>query len=285
VCRARLHVSIVAIFLRTLAAMLIGPTAGSRCLSEWFAMLPQLRCSTDQRKSSTIEVLSMIPSTIAKPTVCSRSNTITCSNQRSSPLHATIESMGTVVPYGRGREIYRVNESPTHFYEVISGTVRTSKLLEDGRRQIGSFYSAGEVFGLDVGDAHAFSAEAISECNILAVNRRTILSLASRNRIVARELWLHFAIELEETREHMMLLMKTAQERVAVFLLQMAKRSASGPLIELAMPRRDIADYLGVTIETVSRTLTQLARRAIIEIPTSRQIVLRKHAALSRLVQ
>ena len=101
--------------------------------------------------------------------------------------------------------------------------------------------------------------------------------------MVARELWLHFAIELEETREHMMLLMKTAQERVAAFLLQMAKRSVSGPLIELPMSRRDIADYLGLTIETVSRTLTQLAREAIIDIPTSRQIVLRSQAALSRL--
>ena len=225
----------------------------------------------------------MFPSTIAKRPVLARSITNTCSHSGPNPLHTTIQSKGTVVPFGRGREIYRVNEPPTHFYEVISGTVRTSKLLEDGRRQIGSFYSAGDVFGLDVGGAHAFCAEAISECSILAVDRTTILSLASRNRMVARELWLHFAIELEETREHMMLLMKTAQERVAVFLLQMAKRSVSGPQIELPMSRRDIADYLGLTIETVSRTLTQLAREAIIEIPTSRQIVLRSQAALSRL--
>ena len=81
----------------------------------------------------------------------------------------------------------------------------------------------------------------------------------------------------------MMLLIKTARERVAGFLLEMAKRSTVATEIELPMSRQDIADYLGLTIETVSRTLTQLENAATIAVPTSRRIVLRNRAALSRL--
>ena len=81
----------------------------------------------------------------------------------------------------------------------------------------------------------------------------------------------------------MLLLIKTAQERVAGFLLEMAERAAAGNEVDLPMSRQDIADYLGLTIETVSRTLTLLENAAAIELPTSRRIVLRDRAALRRL--
>ena len=84
-------------------------------------------------------------------------------------------------------------------------------------------------------------------------------------------------------QDHILLLIKTAQERVASFLLEMAERCRRGNAIELPMSRQDIADYLGLTIETVSRTLTQLENAAAIELPTSRRIVLRNRAALGRL--
>ena len=80
-----------------------------------------------------------------------------------------------------------------------------------------------------------------------------------------------------------MLLVKTAQERVVGFLLEMAERIPSGNHVELPMSRQDIADYLGLTIETVSRTLTQLENASAIELPTSRRIVLRNRTALGRL--
>jgi CRP/FNR family transcriptional regulator, nitrogen fixation regulation protein len=161
--------------------------------------------------------------------------------------------------------------------------VRTYKVLNDGRRQIGAFYLPGDVFGLEVGDEHTFSAEAIVDSKVLVFKRSALVNLAGRDNDVARELWTMTASELQRVQEHIMLLIKTAQERVAGFLLEMATRAPAGNEIELPMSRQDIADYLGLTIETVSRTLTQLENAAAITVPTSRRIVLRNRAALSRL--
>jgi CRP/FNR family transcriptional regulator, nitrogen fixation regulation protein len=115
------------------------------------------------------------------------------------------------------------------------------------------------------------------------VKRSTLISLASRDNDVARQLWAMTAAELQRAQDHIMLLIKTAQERVAGFLLEMAKRSSVVSEVDLPMSRQDIADYLGLTIETVSRTLSLLERGAAIAVPTSRRIVLRNRAALSRL--
>jgi CRP/FNR family nitrogen fixation transcriptional regulator len=89
--------------------------------------------------------------------------------------------------------------------------------------------------------------------------------------------------ELRIVQDHILLLIKTAKERVAAFLLEMAERVPGGGQVELPMSRQDIADYLGLTIETVSRTLTELARAAAIELPTTRRVVLRNRAALAKL--
>jgi CRP/FNR family transcriptional regulator, nitrogen fixation regulation protein len=99
----------------------------------------------------------------------------------------------------------------------------------------------------------------------------------------ARQLWTLTGRELGRVQDHILLLIKSAQERVAAFLLEMAERVSSGNAVDLPMSRQDIADYLGLTIETVSRTLTRLESAATIEVPTSRRIVLRDRAALSRL--
>ena len=96
-------------------------------------------------------------------------------------------------------------------------------------------------------------------------------------------MWALTARELQRVQDHVMLLIKNARERVVGFLLEMADRAAGGGAVELPMSRQDIADYLGLTIETVSRTLTQLEKTAAIELPTSRRIVLRNRPALSRL--
>lgn len=194
-----------------------------------------------------------------------------------------IEQMGATMPYARNAEIFGENEPAEYLYRVISGAVRTYKVLNDGRRQIGGFYLPGDVFGLEVGDEHTFSAEAITECKILVIKRSSVVALAARDSRVARELWTMTANELQRAQDHIMLLIKTAQERVAGFLLEMASRNADSNEVELPMSRQDIADYLGLTIETVSRTLTQLEHSAAIAVPASRRIVLRNRAALSRL--
>jgi CRP/FNR family transcriptional regulator, nitrogen fixation regulation protein len=198
-------------------------------------------------------------------------------------IKGSIEMMGAPMPFARNAEIYGENEPAEYLYKVVSGSVRTYKVLNDGRRQIGAFYLPGDVFGLEVGDDHTFSAEAVSDSKILVIKRSTLVSLADRDTDVARQLWTMTASELQRVQDHILLLIKTAQERVAGFLLEMASRGPAGNEIDLPMSRQDIADYLGLTIETVSRTLTQLENSAAIAVPSSRRIVLRNRAALNRL--
>ena len=195
----------------------------------------------------------------------------------------TIEMMGAAMTFGRNAEIYGENEPAEYLYKVVSGTVRTYKVLTDGRRQIGAFYLPGDIFGLEIGDEHTFSAEAIVDSKVLVIKRSSVIGLAARDTGVARELWTMTASELQRVQDHILLLIKTAQERVAGFLLEMAGRSAMRDEVNLPMSRQDIADYLGLTIETVSRTLTQLEHSAAIAVPSSRRIVLRNRGALSRL--
>jgi CRP-like cAMP-binding protein len=198
-------------------------------------------------------------------------------------LEGTIDFMGAPMSFTRNAEIYGEGEPADYLYKVVSGTVRTYKVLSDGRRQIGAFYMPGDVFGLETGDDHTFSAEAIADTKVLVIKRSALVALAQRDGEVARQLWALTGLELSRVQDHILLLIKTAQERVAGFLLEMADRVSNGNSVELPMSRQDIADYLGLTIETVSRTLTTLENAAAIELPSSRRIVLRNRSALSRL--
>jgi CRP/FNR family transcriptional regulator, nitrogen fixation regulation protein len=199
------------------------------------------------------------------------------------PHPGTIELMGALMPFARNSEIYGENEPADYLYKVLSGTVRTYKVLVDGRRQIGGFYLPGDMFGLETGDEHSFSAEAITDCKIIVIKRSALMALAATDNEVARQMWQLTARELQRSQDHVLVLIKSAQERVAGFLLEMADRAAESEVVELPMSRQDIADYLGLTIETVSRTLTQLEKSATIELPTSRRVVLRNRSALTRL--
>lgn len=194
-----------------------------------------------------------------------------------------IEMLGAPMTFARNTEIYGEGEAADYLYKVVGGAVRTYKMLSDGRRQIGSFHLPGDVFGLEAGDEHTFSAEAVADSKVIVIKRSAIMALAERDRNVARELWALTSRELQRVQDHILLLIKTAQERVAAFLLEMASRVPAGNAVELPMSRQDIADYLGLTIETVSRTFTQLENAATIEVPTSRRIVLRNRPALNRL--
>ena len=198
-------------------------------------------------------------------------------------VESSIDLMGAPMSFARNAEIYGEAEPADYLYKVVSGTVRTYKVLSDGRRQIGAFYMAGDVFGLEMGDEHTFSAEAISDAKVLVIKRSALVALAKRDNEVARQLWALTGRELSRVQDHIMLLIKTAQERVVGFLLEMAERATNNGALELPMSRQDIADYLGLTIETVSRTLTTLENAAAIELPSSRRIVLRNRSALNRL--
>jgi CRP/FNR family nitrogen fixation transcriptional regulator len=204
-------------------------------------------------------------------------------DRRCSSLAQSMQLMGATMSFARNSEIFGENEPAEYVYMVASGSVRTYKILNDGRRQVGGFYLSGDIFGLDFADAHAFSAEAISDSKVVVVKRSALTALAGRDAAIARELFSLTGLELRRVQERALLLIKSAQERVASFLLEMAERTGVENVVELPMSRQDIADYLGLTVETVSRTITGLESSAAIEVPTSRRIVLRNRSLLNRL--
>lgn len=207
--------------------------------------------------------------------------TQTQASVKSSPHSGLIEQMGAFMSFPRNAEIYCENQPANYLYKVIDGTVRTYKSLSDGRRKIGAFYMPGDFFGLQTG-THAFSAEAITDAKILAITRDGVIALAAEQSEVARQLWALASRELEQVHRHILLLVMSAEERVVGFLREMADRAPTEDEIELPMSRQDIADYLGLTIETVSRTLTYLERAAVIALPTSRRVVLHSRSALKQ---
>jgi CRP/FNR family nitrogen fixation transcriptional regulator len=192
--------------------------------------------------------------------------------------------VATEFSYKRDEEIYGEDEPSDYVYQVISGAVRTYKLLSDGRRQIGAFHLKGDVFGLESGPVHRLTAEAIIDTTVRLVKRRSLETAADTNVQVARNLWTMTARDLRHAENHMLLLgRRTAMERVANFLLEMDRRLAVAGLCALPMCRRDIGDYLGLTLETVSRALSQLSDEGVLEFSGARQIVLRNRQRLSSL--
>jgi CRP-like cAMP-binding protein len=192
---------------------------------------------------------------------------------------------GASISFPRNAEVYGEREPADYFYKVVSGAVRSYRVLIDGRRQIAAFYLPGDFFGLETGDEHAFSAEAVVDARVMAIKRKAVLSLAARDNEAARQLWKLAGLELQRTQNHVLLLVKTAPERVASFLLEMAERiQASDDEVELPMSRQDIADYLGLTIETVSRMLTRFESAAAIALPSTKRIVLHNRAVLERMI-
>jgi CRP/FNR family nitrogen fixation transcriptional regulator len=198
-------------------------------------------------------------------------------------VHA-FELTGASIPYARNVEIFGEDEPAEYLYQMVGGAARACKLLRDGRRQIGAFYLPGDVFGLEAGSRHRLSAEAVCNSTVLVMKRKALVELAARDAHVAQDLWAITARELDQVQRLALTLgRKTAQERVAGFLLEMAARSPDARTAELPMSRQDIADHLGLTIETVSRTLSQLEAAAAIDLSNARRVVMRDRESLARL--
>jgi CRP/FNR family nitrogen fixation transcriptional regulator len=188
--------------------------------------------------------------------------------------------------YGKGTEIYGEAEPAEYVYQVTEGAVRSYKLLSDGRRQIGAFHLVSDIFGLENGDFHRFTAEAIIDTTVHLIKRASLELVAEADTLVARDLLNMTTSNLQHAEDHMLLLgRKTSLERVAAFLLEMDRRLTSKGIMALPMCRRDIADYLGLTLETVSRALSYLHDKGILGFvgPSQRQIVLLDRSQLARL--
>jgi CRP/FNR family transcriptional regulator, nitrogen fixation regulation protein len=169
--------------------------------------------------------------------------------------------------FDKEAQIFGEGEPSEHVYEVVVGAVRSCKLLSDGRCQITAFHLPGDIFGLDLSAAHRTSAEAIVATTLRVANRHSLQQAAAANAVVGHALWCLTTSNLKHAEDHLLLLgRKTAFERVAAFLLEMDDRLDvdGGGNLPLPMCRRDIGDYLGLTLETVSRVLSALHNDGVI---------------------
>ncbi|MDE1907566.1 MAG: helix-turn-helix domain-containing protein, partial [Rhodospirillales bacterium] len=179
------------------------------------------------------------------------------------------------------QEIYGEGTKAECFFKVVTGVVRLCKFLSDGRRQVMSFHFADDVFGVEAGAAHSVSAEAVCDCTLMVYRRCNLESVASGNEDIVRQMFFHAMRNADQARDHTLLLGRcTAVERVACFLRHQARHGGNNSEVVLEMSRIDIADYLGLTIETVSRTLSKLERDRVIELVTSRIIRIKSFSAL-----
>jgi CRP/FNR family nitrogen fixation transcriptional regulator len=173
-----------------------------------------------------------------------------------------------------GAEIYAQGEKAGAFYQVEFGAVRIYRLLADGRRQISAFHLAGETFGFEADSTHHFFAEAINATGV------RVLRLAA-GADMSRQLLPLALKSLTRAQEHLLVLgRQNAIERVAAFLVDMAERQGGLRQVELPMSRMDIGDYLGLTIETVSRVFTRLKDKGVIRLLNLRSIEIVKQDAL-----
>lgn len=200
----------------------------------------------------------------------------------SRALSDVLDRLGVRLAYAKDAEIYAQEDEVEFLYQVVSGVVRTMRLNADGRRQVGDFYVAGEMFGLEPGPDHQFTAEALCDCQVQVVRRAAVRALAG-DRELDRAILEATRRELQRMQEHVLLLgRRSAREKVAGFLMSLAQDQTED-CVQLPMGRQDMADYLGLTIETVSHTLTQLQGDAIVEFPELRRFRVTRWAALEDL--
>jgi CRP/FNR family transcriptional regulator len=186
-------------------------------------------------------------------------------------------SIATAVKLDRGRTVFFEGDDSTYLFNVVTGAIRLSKLLPDGRRQVTGFLFAGDFLGLAISDVYVYSAETLTEASLCRFDRARLRQLMGRLPKLEHELLKLSSNELSQAQDHLMMLgRKTANERLTTVLLKLVERIGQrdngGWNLELPMTREDLADYTGLTTETVSRTFTQLRNQGVIETPNRRLV-------------
>lgn len=182
--------------------------------------------------------------------------------------------------FARGEEIFYQGGASDHVYRVVSGVVSSVRYSSEGGRQIMRFHFAGDIFGLDPAPMRTSCAETITDVEVLAVRSAALNRAVEANAANARALIGLVHEEVRLTQEHTSLLgLKTARERLFRFLTKLAEQDGES-VVELPMSRADIADHLALTIETVSRTFTELVLARAISLPRARCVILHRRGAL-----
>lgn len=190
----------------------------------------------------------------------------------------------------RNEMIFQEGDPADEVFNLLSGALKLYKLLPDGRRQITGFLFAGDFLGLASSRGYSYAAEAVTDCMLCRFPRAKLEALFRKLPGIEQRLFAYANDELAAAQDQMLLLgRKTAGEKIASFLVKLAERSsrrgtAAGEL-PLPMSRSDIGDYLGLTIETVSRTMTRFKANGLIALPSPRTVVIKKPEALAALAE
>lgn len=196
-------------------------------------------------------------------------------------IHATslLQGTGPLTVYSAEDEIYAQGQRAGTLYEVKYGAVRIYRLLADGRRQIVAFHFAGETFGFEAEGIHGFFAEAVVESGI-----RKILTSANSN--ISPEMLALALRGMVRAQQHLLVVgRQCAMEKLAAFLIDLSERQGEPDRIDLYMSRIDIGDYLGMTIETVSRSISKLKSQGILKLHGIRSLEILKPEKLRQLCQ
>jgi CRP/FNR family transcriptional regulator, nitrogen fixation regulation protein len=199
---------------------------------------------------------------------------------------ASLDRIGSVITLVHDQTIFSEGDSARYFYKVVTGAVRSCRLLADGRRHICEFFLPGDFVALGTDDTYHFGAEAVTDTTLKRYPRSSIDQLTSVEPRLAKGLRSLICLRLLAAQQHLVLLgRKNATERIASFLLEMAERHGDADHISLPMTRGDIADHLGLTTETVSRTFSHLRAQGVIELEGAANMVLMDSSALEELAE
>ena len=201
-----------------------------------------------------------------------------CAALRAEELEL-LNAIITRTRFDREQALFYEGDEAKHVFNLTEGTIRLSKMLPDGRRQITGFLSPGDFLGMASSDSYAYTAEAVTGVAVCRFPRAKLEVLFDQFPALERRVLAVASNELRAAQDQMLLLgRKTAREKLATFLHHLTenarRRGESGETLELPMNRTDIADYLGLTTETVSRTFTRMAKEGILELPSTHEVVL-----------
>ena len=201
---------------------------------------------------------------------------------------AEMDAHGVTVHFARNETIYAKGDEARHSYRVIEGAVRLSRIFADGRRQIVNFFLPDETFGIELAAEYSATAEAVGDVVALRCPRLCISALTEGDPDISQKRLAMFAKSLAAAERHVAMLgHQSAKERVASFFLALEtqRRSDDSHTLDLPLSRQDIADYLGLTIETTCRALSELKRQNIIATPSRRRLIIRDLAGLQAIAE
>ena len=186
-----------------------------------------------------------------------------------------LAALGAVCSFSRNETIFDEGDEVTAFYKIASGVVRLCRITEDGRRQIAGFRLPGDFIGVDWASQYELTAEAVRDVTAIRFARGRVEKLTCDDATVRDHILAHIRRDLRSAHEHLLTLgCQSAAERLASFLLQLANRAGvgEGDTLDMQLGRQDIADYLGLTLETVSRTFSDFQDRGLIALPKRRHV-------------